>query len=137
VHRLFQFAEGASDVTDLAARLIRPEERATAVDATATVHRAIEAWAAISAQPEVREMLRSGDRLHELPFSAVEHEHPERVLRGTIDCLIRQPDGSIVVIEFKTGNPSPAHQAQLDVYLRAARTLFPGALVTGQVVYPR
>ena len=67
----------------------------------------------------------------------VDQEEPGRVRRGTIDCLIRRPDGSIVVIEFKTGSPSPFHQIQLDIYVRAARALFPGATVSGQVIYPR
>ena len=88
-------------------------------------------------QPEVAELLESGERLHELPFSFLAPGQPGRVLRGTIDCLVRRPDGSIVVIEFKTGAPSPSHQAQLDIYVQAARALFPGATVSGQVVYPR
>jgi ATP-dependent helicase/nuclease subunit A len=136
VHRLFQFADGTSDVSDLAARLFRPEERASAVDAAATVGRAIEAWTAITEKPEVRELLQSGERLHELPFSMVDQEKPGRVRRGTIDCLIRRPGGTIVVIEFKTGSPSPFHQIQLDIYVRAARALFPGATVSGQIIYP-
>jgi ATP-dependent helicase/nuclease subunit A len=137
VHRLFQFADGTGDVPDLAARLFRPEERASVADAAATVGRAIDAWTAMTAKPDVRELLRSGERLHELPFSMVDQEEPGRVRRGTIDCLIRRPGGSIVVIEFKTGSPSPFHQNQLDIYVRAARALFPGATVTGQVICPR
>ena len=137
VHRLFQFADATSDPVDLANRLMRPEERATAADARATVNRAIEVWTAIKEQPDVRDVLQSGERIHELPFSTVEADRPMRVLRGTIDCLIRQPDGSIVVLEFKTGRPSPAHRTQLDVYMKAAKTLFPGSRVTGRILYPR
>ena len=90
-----------------------------------------------ASRPEVARLLSSGERIHELPFSYVAPGQPGRVLRGTIDCLVRQPDGSIVVIEFKTGAPSPAHTAQLDLYVGAARDIFPGAPVSGVVVYPR
>jgi RecB family exonuclease len=57
------------------------------------------------------------------------------VLRGTVDCLIVRADGSVLVLEFKTGSPRPSHQRQLDVYLDAARALFPGAPVSGQLIY--
>jgi ATP-dependent helicase/nuclease subunit A len=143
VHRLFQFAAELpahptmEAVADLAARLIRPEERALAADADASATRAIDAWTAMRARPGVTELLESGERIHELPFSSVAGGQPGRVLRGTIDCLVRRPDGSIVVIEFKTGAPSPSHKAQLDLYVRAAREMFPGAPVTGSVVYAR
>lgn len=143
VHRLFQFAAGlpapasAAEVADLAARLIRPEERATAADAAASVARAIAAWTAMRAQPGVAELLESGERMHELPFSSVAPDQRGRVLRGTIDCLVYRADGSIVVVEFKTGAPSPTHETQLDIYLRAARAMFPKGTVTGRIVYPR
>jgi RecB family exonuclease len=143
VHRLFQFAAGlpaapgTADASDLASRLIRPEERAISADAAASVTRAIHAWTAMMAQPGVTELLESGVAIHELPFSSVAGDQPGRVLRGTIDCLVRRADGSIVVIEFKTGAPSPAHQSQLDLYVRAARAMFPESSVTGRVVYPR
>ena len=141
VHRLVQFAAelaepaDSDDVANLAARLMRPEERATAVDAAASVARAIAAWSALRAQPGLAELLASGERMHEVPFSCVAPESPARVLRGTIDCLVRRPDGSIAVIEFKTGAPSKAHQAQLDIYLQAARAMFPDSPVTGRIAY--
>ena len=141
VHRMFQFAaglaRGTKDAADLAARLIRPEERAMAADADASVTRAIHAWTAMTAQPGVTELLESGEAIHELQFSSVADGRPARVLRGMIDCLVRRADGSIVVVEFKTGAPSPAHQTQLDLYVRAARAMFPESTVTGRVVYPR
>ncbi len=139
VHRLFQFAAEtpADEVVDLAARLMRPEERVTAADASAYITRAIEAWTAMRAQPGVTDLLESGARIHELPFSCVAQNQPGRVLRGTIDCLVRRDDGSIVVIEFKTGARSPSHQIQLDLYLQATRALFPEAAVTGRILYPR
>jgi ATP-dependent exoDNAse (exonuclease V) beta subunit len=142
VHRLFQFASelpvsaGPEDVAAFTARLIGPDERATAADPSASVGRAIAVWTAMKTQPGVAELLESGDRLHELPFSC-QPSGQRHVLRGTIDCLIRRPDGSLVIVEFKTGAPSPSHQAQLDVYLEAARVMFPDAPVEGRIVYAR
>ena len=143
VHRLFQFAgelpvaSGPQDIVDFTARLIRPDERAMAANATASVARAIAAWMAMKAQPGVSELIQSGERMHELPFSCQSRGDARRVLRGTIDCLVRRPDGTLVIIEFKTGAPSPSHQAQLDIYLEAARAMFPGTPVQGRIVYPR
>jgi ATP-dependent helicase/nuclease subunit A len=142
VHRLFQFgaglpSAGPEDFARLAEKLLRPDERATAADAVASLARAVEAWTAMSQQPDVAALLASGERLHELTFSLVAPDEPSRVVRGTIDCLVRRPDGSIVIVEFKTGAPSPAHAAQLDVYVAAARAMYPGASVSARVVYPR
>ena len=58
------------------------------------------------------------------------------MLRGTIDCLVRADDGSVTVVEFKTGRPRASHQSQLDIYVEAVRALVPDASVTGRLVYP-
>jgi ATP-dependent exoDNAse (exonuclease V) beta subunit len=143
VHRLFQFAgelptsAGPQDVADFTARLLRPDERAMAANSAASVARAIAAWTAMRTQPGVSELLESGERIHELPFSYQSPGHSRRVLRGTIDCLVRRPDGALVIIEFKTGAPSRSHQAQLDIYLEAARAMFPDTSVQGWIVCSR
>jgi RecB family exonuclease len=59
-----------------------------------------------------------------------------RVLRGTIDCLIRRPDGALVVVEVKTGPPRPAHERQLQAYLGAVQALGPGIRATGRLIHP-
>jgi ATP-dependent helicase/nuclease subunit A len=143
VHRLFQFGAELpdsplpEDLTHVVERLLRPEERAPAADAVGSVTRAIDVWASMKQRPEVAALLESGARLHELPFSYVESGQPARVLRGTIDCLVRRPDGSMVVVEFKTGAPSPSHDVQLETYVRAVRAMYPETAVTGRIVYPR
>ena len=92
-------------------------------------------WANLLTRPDIAPVLASRERIHELPFSFVDDADPSHVLRGTIDCLVRQDDGSFLVLEFKTGPASESHSAQLDVYLRAVRRLYPGAEVTGMLVY--
>jgi ATP-dependent exoDNAse (exonuclease V) beta subunit len=94
---------------------------------------ALATWNRLRTQPDVMALLGMPDRYHEVPFSL---RQPTGILRGTIDCLIRKTDGSLVVLEFKTGKPRPAHQLQLDLYVAAAREMFPGSLVEGRLVYP-
>ena len=106
------------------------------MDASAAAARAALVWKALCARPDVAALLASGERILEVPFSFVRSGEGRCVVRGAIDCLIRRRDGSIVVAEFKTGRPSPAHQQQLDVYVSAARVMYPDAAVSGQLIYP-
>ena len=141
VHRLFQFggALGATapveELVAFADSLVTPEDRASLMDVDTVERRAIDVWTSMNQQPEVARLL-GGERLHEVPFSIVLPETPDQVMRGTIDCLIRHADGSLTVLEFKTGRPRPSHQAQLNVYVRAAQGLFPEASVNGRLIYP-
>ena len=73
--------------------------------------------------------------MFELPFSATP-DGSGPIVRGTIDCLVQKPDGSILVVEFKTGRVRPIHQRQLDLYVAAARQLHPDApSVVGTLLY--
>ena len=74
------------------------------------------------------------DALFEVPFSA-RLGSSQTILRGTFDCLIRRRDGGITLLELKTGNPALEHERQLDVYITAARAMFPGMPVEGKLVY--
>ena len=134
--------------------LLRPEERAALPDVDLTVRTAIDTGAQHRRRNDVRLLLAGGHRLYEVPFSlrtnppsapapaeahttgtmnAIDAEAV--VLRGTIDCLVVGDDGAVVVVEFKTGVPRPSHQRQLDIYVEAARALFPGVPVTGKLIY--
>lgn len=145
VHRMFQFEdrlEGSRSEADLVARvraLLRAEERAGLEDVDATVGAALDAWRGMRSQDAVVSLLSSGRRLNEVPFSlrarSSSGDDPV-VLRGSIDCLIQREDGSVVVVEFKSGRPLPSHQRQLDLYVEAARSLFPGLPVEGRLIYP-
>jgi hypothetical protein len=41
----------------------------------------------------------------------------------------------MTVLELKTGRRRDWHERQLDLYVRAARCLFPGVAVDGRLVY--
>ena len=83
--------------------------------------------------PTSRRCSREGTAAFEVPVSLVQDG---RVLRGTIDCLIRRPDGALVVVEVKTGPPRPEHHRQLDAYLGAIQALGPSIRATGFLVHP-
>src|SRR5207249_180808 len=102
----------------------------------ALLTRAREAYLALSGQAALTEALAGGDAFFEVPFS-VRPSNAQIILRGTFDCLIQRRDGSISVLELKTGRPMPEHDRQLATYLAAARALFPGATVEGTLIYAR
>ncbi len=98
-------------------------------DATAG---AIDVYSELVARKDLRALVDGADVWHEVPVIV---RDGGRVLRGTIDLVVRAQDGALTVLEFKTGRPSPQHQVQLDHYVQAVRLLFPGAAVEGRVVY--
>jgi ATP-dependent helicase/nuclease subunit A len=142
VHRLFQSGavlEGRDPAADLtyARSLLQPEERASTENIDSAIAAGVAAWRAMRAREDVAAWMASGRLLHEVPFSMITTWNGSPlVLRGTIDCLIQKDDGSIVILEFKTGRPRVSHQRQLDLYIEAARALFPGVAVEGRLVYP-
>ncbi len=140
VHRLFEVGgaanpQDASAEESLAQRLLAPEERAVLADADAVIADALRAWRAMRDRADVRGLLGRGALLHEVPFS-LRDEATSTIVRGTIDCLVQRPDGSVLVVELKTGARRPEHEGQLAAYVAAARALFPASPVEGILVYP-
>jgi len=99
------------------------------------VEEALAAWRTMRTRGDVIELLGGGEVRYEVPFSFME-PGSARLLRGTIDCLVRRPDGRVTIVEFKTGRPRPVHERQLNIYLEAARRLFPHASIDGRLIYP-
>jgi ATP-dependent helicase/nuclease subunit A len=137
VHRLLQRAGLAAEasnewIDERLASLIRVEESIAIADRPAVIRRAAAAYRAFSTHQELRARYLSGTVFHEVPFSL---SVDDRIVRGTIDCLVRTADGEIVVLEFKTGRRRPKHEAQTALYQQAARSLFPGSRVVTQLIY--
>jgi len=137
VHRLLQREGLAVDVGDewiveRLGSLMRVEESIAMPDRGEIIHRAARAYRAFTRHPELGALYRSGTAFHEVPFSL---EVNGRVIRGTIDCLVRDAHGDVVLLEFKTGRRRPEHEAQTALYERAAASLFPGNRVLTQLVY--
>ncbi|MBA3295439.1 MAG: PD-(D/E)XK nuclease family protein, partial [Acidobacteria bacterium] len=137
VHRLFQArAEESDDLLATAGRLVRATERAVTEDVEAVTATAVAIWRSMRTRDDVRPLLEGVTVLTEVPFSLrVSAGGQTEVVRGTIDCLVEGADGAVTILEFKTGCARVAHQAQLDLYVRAARALFPGTSVTGRLIY--
>jgi RecB family exonuclease len=122
-----------------ARRLVNDEELTSIADVDAFAGRAAAVFARMWAKPDVRAALDGAECLYEVPvsltWSDAESEGRPAVLRGVIDCLVRRPDGRVIVLDFKTGTTRLADRRQLDAYVQAAGQLFPGAPVEGLLVY--
>lgn len=140
VHRLFQLnwnqRPEISELADQLGRMTRPEELVDVADRAALFQGVASAFVQLGWRSDVQAWLGAGRAYYEVPFSFVSPEDPRVIMRGSIDCLVAHADGSVRVLEFKTGAPRPEHTQQLAVYLTAARHAFPRAEVTGELVYP-
>jgi ATP-dependent helicase/nuclease subunit A len=143
VHRaLEQVARIREDSDAMLARrlrsLVRDADRAGSDLASAAAALGAHVLRRLLARPPVQTLLAEGEWLHEVPFSCRGRDDEGRraVVRGTIDTLVRLRNGEYVVVEFKTGRRTAAHDAQLAVYVEAARALFPETRVHGLLVYP-
>ena len=137
VHRLLQregLADAISDewIEERLAPLVRVEESIAIADREALFRRAAAAYRAFSSHQDLRSLYASGAAFHEVPFSL---RLGGRIVRGTIDCLVRGSDDSMTVVEFKTGRRRPEHLAQTEVYRLAAQALFPNHRVVTQLLY--
>jgi ATP-dependent helicase/nuclease subunit A len=113
--------------------LVTDEERIQVPEVEAAVDRAVTLHRRLVSRPDVQALFADGTAAFEVPVSLAQDG---RVLRGTIDCLIRRPDGDLVVVEVKTGPPRPEHQRQLQAYLGAVQALGPAIRATGCLIHP-
>jgi ATP-dependent helicase/nuclease subunit A len=139
VHRLVDRIGSGPDaraaLRAAAESVLRREERLGAGDVDEVITAAVERFEQLMARGDLAALLAEGRRYHEVPIAL---RAGGAILRGVIDAIVIRPDGTIAVLEFKTGVRRPEHQAQLDGYLEAVRALNPGApSVTGQLVYPQ
>ena len=130
LHRLFESTDHLEAEPDLdgtvtrARRLLRADESVAIEDPETFLARAAEAWFHARSRAEVIDALRGSERWYEVPFSiSIGEPTAPTIVRGTIDCVVRQPDGGSTVVEFKTGAAREWHRKQLDLYVRAVRAL--------------
>ena len=137
VHRMFEYSVPVDDAlaeradslaTELSGRA--PQERKQAAQSAAQLYREL------MERPELRDLLEAsstgaGQIFREVPFSL---RRQDQIVRGTIDSLLLLDD-SVLVIDYKTGSHHPEHQLQIELYLEAARELFPTRDVEGVVFY--
>jgi ATP-dependent helicase/nuclease subunit A len=146
VHRLFQLVDPseAATVSDAALEAharssLRVEEREALDDEGAAVAAACRTWRALAGRA-ARERWLDGERFYEVPFTLLleprEGEDRPRAARGVIDCIVVRAPEEVRVVEIKAGRRAEWHAGQLDLYVRAARSLFPGARVSGVLLTP-
>jgi ATP-dependent helicase/nuclease subunit A len=140
VHRAIQagWLQPTVDRADASRRLLRDEERARVGDVDGLIARAAALVDQFAAVDVVRELLAPEAasvawRAFEVPVA--QRQSDGSIVRGTIDCVVGRTSGALDVLEFKTGRPHPSHDAQLQQYVEAVRSLFPGVAVTGWLVY--
>jgi ATP-dependent helicase/nuclease subunit A len=141
VHRLFERMgfdpPQARDLLLATARaLLRRDDLAqlelAAQDIETTGDRAVDAYGVLCRRPDVRAILEGATTFREVPFTIAS---AGGLMRGTIDCLVRGSNGTMTVLEFKTGRPLAAHLDQLEVYRSAAVRLFPDLQVDARLIY--
>jgi ATP-dependent helicase/nuclease subunit A len=121
--------------TDIVVRVLNAHNIASMDDGGCVTEVAADAAAAyrsICDRADVRDLYRAGDPLHEVPFTM---RVDGRVIRGTIDCLVRTASDRMTLFEFKTGRARDDDQLQLDLYRQAAEHLFPGTIIDARLVY--
>ena len=153
VHRLFAWSpEADADVLGREAMRLAALEHVDTIDRAAVARDVVALVLALRADGALARVLASGRVMYEVPFSLRMPDVCDRgevtvpgegrqdpdttaiVVRGVIDALVVGPAG-VTVIEIKTGAPADWHQAQLDLYVDAARALFPGEPVEGLIVH--
>jgi ATP-dependent helicase/nuclease subunit A len=139
IHRLMERQEDPSSDDDalaaVAGALLTPDERVDLGDVDEFARSAARIYRAFRERGDVRALLEGGACHFEVPFSFQPADRPGDTLRGVVDCLVLNGDGSATVLEFKTGRPRPEHQVQADLYAEAIAVLLNLPTVRANVLY--
>ena len=153
VHRMFEFdVDDDASLIDVAVALSTELFDRAPGERERTARSAAKLYHALRTSTPLRELLTKGQVFREVPFSfrrPQQNTQSVRIVRGTIDSLVVFED-RVVVVDYKTGTPgtagapgtagtastgSHAHRLQVELYLEAARELFPDRPVEGLVFY--
>ena len=136
VHRLLQRFGVTLEVEDemlaAAATAFLRREHTDALFDPEIVGDVVVRFRALRDRSELKMQYEAGAVFHEVPFSFAAGG---QIIRGAIDCLIRLGDGSIRILEFKTGRRRDEHARQAEIYRRAAEAIFADRFVAVDVVY--
>jgi len=141
VHRMFQHQVDTDDpdaARAWAAALIRPDDAGDGgSDPSELAARAAEMYRAMRSRDDVTSALASGTCYYEVPFSVrvTGPDGADRIIRGQIDAVVVPDRGPLRVIEFKTGQPQPEHEAQVEIYRQALASAWPGREVSTSLFY--
>jgi ATP-dependent helicase/nuclease subunit A len=139
VHRLFaRGLAGTPSQADLllvARASVSAAELADVPNRAALFDRAVAMFVALAGRPDVRAVIDGGICHYEVPFSYQPPDQSGVLVRGAVDCLVERPDGRLVVLEFKTGRPRAAHEAQVGLYVAALERALGTKAISAQIVY--
>jgi ATP-dependent helicase/nuclease subunit A len=139
IHRLFARGlaerDSQTDLLAVARASVSAAELADVADPAALVDRAVAVFVALAGRANVRAVIDGGICHYEVPFSYQPPGRSDVLVRGAVDCLVERPDGRLVVLEFKTGRPRAAHEAQAALYVAALQRALGTKAISAQIVY--
>jgi len=140
VHRLFQ-RRLPPDMSEVQVRafiphLLAPEDLVDVADPGLFAGDVAALYVRWRRRADVQATLGAGECHYEVPFSFIPPDRPGVVVRGLVDCLVVGDDGTMTVVEFKTGVPRPEHETQARLYAEALRTAFSADRVEIKILYP-
>ena len=140
VHRLLQrrLDPELEEATLLALvpQLVRAEELIDIPDPAILASGAVALYRRLRGRPDLVALLASGTCYYEVPFSYQPPDRPGERVRGVVDCVVVALDGAVTVVEFKTGQPRPEHQAQAAMYGAALAAALGLERVGVKILYP-
>ena len=99
------------DLANMAIRLFRQQYQAAGCQGSTVTYHAVEAGRRGGEAASLAVLLQERGRLSEVRL-----QHPSMPLVGVLDIVEQLNDGSIRILDFKTGSPKPAHKEQLEIY---------------------
>jgi len=140
IHRLFEHridpSLGDAEMAKQVLALAGAEDLVDQSDSMPLAASVAAAYRKFRSREDVATLLTSGECHYEVPFSFESANRPGETVRGVFDCLILGYNGEATVLEFKTGQPRPEHEAQAALYGEALRTLAPGRTGGVKILYP-
>jgi ATP-dependent helicase/nuclease subunit A len=134
VHRMFEYKVPLdAPLLDVASALSPDLSGRTLSERRKAMEKAADLYERLGRNLELERLMKEGEVHREVPFAV---KLGNRVVRGVIDSLVLLPEG-VVVIDYKTGAPRPEHKMQMELYLEAARGLFPDRHAEGMIFYPQ
>jgi RecB family exonuclease len=86
----------------------------------------------LAARADIQTLISEQDVQHEVAFSW--RADDGSTLRAVVDAVVRRADGSVTLVEFKTGAPRDADTRQLQAYVDGVRRLLPETALDGRII---
>ena len=101
-------------------------------DADGVRQAALDALDRLASRPDVQVLFSAPGVQHEVALSWPAPDGATS--RAVVDAVVRRADGSVTLVEFKTGAPRDADERQLQAYVEGVRRLLPETPVDGRII---